>query len=156
MLRPRLNRNICICWRCQRHLQHFGQMQGVTRRALGDLFAATEAVGYDQPIGRGVADSGEKFEFADGDRDAVLLSLEAEGAGHAAAAGSWTLEVDPNAVKKSLLGSHLHQGFLVAVSVEQCFAIETLQRKIFYPGFQKFAKQETLARQSFSALVVRK
>ena len=69
------------------------------RRSLGDLLAATEAVGDDQPVGRRPADGGKEFEFADGDRQVVLVGLEAEGAGHAAAARGGALEVDAQAVQ---------------------------------------------------------
>jgi len=68
-------------------LDDFGYVQGVAVGALGNLFAATEAVGDDEPVGRSAADSGEEFEFADGHGDVVLVALEAEGAGHAAASG---------------------------------------------------------------------
>ena len=71
----------------ERHLEDFGQVEGVAVGALGDLLAATEAVGDDEPVGRGVADGGEEFEFADGHGDVVLVVLEAEGSGHAAASG---------------------------------------------------------------------
>ena len=92
--------------------------------ALGDLLAATESVGDDQPVGGRVADGGEKFEFADGRGDVVLVALEAEGAGHAAASGSGLVEVDAEAAEEGFFGGHLHDGLVMAVSVEQGFAVE--------------------------------
>ena len=121
-------------------------MQGMAGRALGDLLAATEAVGDDQPVGRGLADGGEKFEFADGDRDVVLVLFKAKRAGHAAAAGSGALEVDAEAAQDGLFGGHLHERFVVAVAVEERFAVEPREREILGAGFEEFAEQESLAR----------
>ena len=84
---------------------------------MGDLFAATEAVGDDEPVGGGLANCGQEFEFADGLGDIVFVVLKAEGAGHAAAAGSGTVEVDADPAQDGLLGGHLHNGFVMAVSV---------------------------------------
>jgi hypothetical protein len=44
----------------------------------------------------------------------------------------------------------------MAVAVKDCFAIETGQREILRPRFQKLAEQESLAGQGLGALVVRK
>jgi hypothetical protein len=110
----------------ERHLQDLGQMQGLAARALGDLFAATEAVGNDQPVCGGSADGRHKLKFADGDGDIVFVGFETERASHAAASGGWALEVDAEAAQDGLFGSHLHQGFLVAVAVEERLAIEAV------------------------------
>jgi hypothetical protein len=99
-------------------------MQRLAIGALSDLFAATEAVGDDQPVRRSFADGGKKFEFADCDRNVVFLSLEAELASHAAATGGGALEVDAEAAQDGLLGRHLHDGFVMAVAVEECLAVE--------------------------------
>ena len=69
---------------------------------LGDLLAATETVGDDEPVGRSLADGGQKFEFADGFRDVVFLFFEAEGSGHAAASGSRRGEIDAHALAERL------------------------------------------------------
>ena len=54
---------------------------------LGDLFAATEAVGDEDVCGGGVACGWQEDAFAEGLRDSVMFAFEAEGACHAAAAG---------------------------------------------------------------------
>ena len=110
--------------RVERHLQDFREVEGVAGGALGDLFAAAEAVGDDEPVPRGFTDCGEKFEFADGGGNVIFLfiSFEAEGASHAAASGSWGLEVDADAVQQRFFGGHLHDGFVMTVSVKERFA----------------------------------
>jgi len=42
----------------QGHLQDFGEVEGVATGALGNLLAATEAVGDDERVGRGSAHGG--------------------------------------------------------------------------------------------------
>src|SRR5258708_6382218 len=84
----------------QRHLKDLGQMQSAPLRTLGDLLAATEAVGDDEPVSRGSANGGKKFELADCHGDVVLFALEAEGSGHAATSRGRALEIDPEAVQK--------------------------------------------------------
>jgi len=78
----------------QRHLEDLGEVQGLAVGALGDLFAATEAVGDDQAVGGSTADGGEEFEFTDGHGNVVFVALEAERAGHTAASGGGLAEVD--------------------------------------------------------------
>ncbi len=75
-------------------------MEGVAVGALGDLLAATESVGDDEPVGGRFPDRGEEFEFSDGrEIRTYFISLEAEGSGHAAASGRRGLEVDAEAVR---------------------------------------------------------
>ena len=103
-------------------------MEGAAVGHLGDLLAAAEAIGDDQPVGGGAANGGEEFEFADGLGDFVFVVFEAEGAGHAAASGGGGLEGDAEAAQEGFFGGHLHDGFVVAVAVEQGFAVELGQR----------------------------
>jgi hypothetical protein len=58
-----------------------------------------------------------------GDVVLVVVALEAEGAGHAAASGGGGLEVDADAVQEGFFGGHLHDGFVMAVAVEERFAV---------------------------------
>lgn len=115
----------------------------MTLCALCDLFAATEAVGDYEPITGGLADSGQEFKFADGLRDFVFVTLKTERARHAAAAGGRSSKIDAKAVKDGFFRSHLHDGFLMAMAMEDRFAIEFRQRDLLC--FQKFAEQEDLA-----------
>src|SRR5580704_8194407 len=68
-----------------RHLEHFGEMQCVAVRLLGNLLAATETVGNDEPVSRSLANGGQQFKFADGFRNFVFVFFKAERSGHAAA-----------------------------------------------------------------------
>ncbi len=138
----------------QGHLQDFGQVQGVTVGFLGDLFAATEAVGNDEPVGRRLPDGGKKFQFADGARDFVLLFLKTKSASHAAASGRGRGEVDAHAAEDGFLGSHLHDGFVMAVAVNQRFAGELRDREIFGVLLKEFAEQEDLFRERVGTFVV--
>ncbi len=73
---------------------YFGQVQGVAVGGLRDLFAAAEAVGDDQAVGRGLADRRQKLQLSDRHRDVILFFIEAERAGHAAAAWRGSAPVD--------------------------------------------------------------
>ena len=97
-------------------------MQGVAVGFLRDLFAATEAIGDDEPVGGGLANGGQEFEFSNGFGNVVGGFFEAEGSGHATASGSGSGEVDTHALQDGLFGGHLHQSFVVAVSVDERFA----------------------------------
>ena len=112
--------------------------------ALRDLFAATEAVGDDQAVGRGLADRGQKFQFADRDRDVVLLFLEAERAGHAATARRWSAPVDAHLSQNRFFIGHFHQRFVMAVAMDQGLARQAWE--VESGGFllQKFAQQKCL------------
>src|SRR5438105_2779453 len=59
---------------------------------LLDLLATTESVGDDQRVRGGFTHARQKHAFADAHGDVVVLALEAERAGHPAAAG---IEMSP-------------------------------------------------------------
>src|SRR5579863_3418200 len=117
--------------------------------SLGDLLAATEAVGDDEPIGRSLADGWQQFEFSDRHRDVVFvfIPLEAEGAGHATASRSRSLEVDADAAQQRLFVRHLHDGLVMAVAVEQGLAFEARQGSSSGVAFEKLAEQKRLLAQ---------
>src|SRR5215471_19426552 len=104
------------------HLENFCDVQGSPVRVLGDLFTAAETVGDDQPVVGGLPDGREKFEFSDGLRDFEVLVMKAERSRHAAASRSGSGEVDAEAAEKRFLGAHLHDRFVMAMSVKQSFA----------------------------------
>ena len=137
----------------QGHLEDFGQVQGVPVGLLGDLLAAAETVGYDQPVGGSLADGGEEFQFAYGFRNGVFISFEAEGSGHAAASGGGRGVVDAHALEDGFFGGHLHDRFVVAVAVDQSAAGEFGEREIFGALLEKFAEQEDLFRERLGAFV---
>jgi hypothetical protein len=66
------------------------------------------------------------------------------------------LEVDAEAVEKRFFGGHLHDGFVMAVSVEQGFARELRKLRVGREFlFEELAEQERLFAQDLGALVVR-
>jgi hypothetical protein len=69
-------------------------------------------------------DCGEKLQFSDRGGDFIFVRFEAEGSGHAATSGSGRLELDAQTAQKRFLRGHLHNGFVVAVSVKQGLARE--------------------------------
>src|ERR1700721_2549086 len=100
-------RSVGLARMIEGHLQDLGEVERVTAGALGNLLAATESVGDNEPVGGRTAAGGGELEVADGGRDVVFFVLETEGAGHAAASGSWSREVDADAAQERLFGGHL-------------------------------------------------
>src|ERR1700722_3421689 len=130
-------------------------MQRLTASPLGDLLAATEAVGDDQPVRRGLAYRRQQFQFTDRHGDVVLVVLEAEGTGHSAAAGSRRLKIDSYAVQKRLFGGHPHDRLVMAVSVQQGLAFKAGQGRIAGLAVEKFDKQERVPGARLRPFVVR-
>jgi len=135
------------------HLQNFGEVEGVAVGFLGDLLAATKTVGDDEPVGGSLADGGQEFEFADGFRNLVFFFFEAERSSHAAASGRGCGEVDTYALQHSFLGGHLHDGLVMAMSVNERSARQFGKREILCALFKKFAEQEDLFREGLRAFV---
>ena len=127
------------------HAENFSQMKCASVCTLRDLLVAAEAVGDHQPVGGGLADGREEFEFADGDGDIVFVALEAEGAGHAAATGSGRLELDADAAQDGFFGGHLHERFVMAVAVKDGLTVYLGRGEMRGVDFEEFAEQESLA-----------
>src|ERR1700728_339576 len=142
--------------RIECHLQNFGKMKRVTPGSLPDLLAATESVGDDEPVRGRFTHCGQKFEFADGRGDFIFVVLKAERAGHPTASRSWSLEVDADSPQQRLLGSHLHDGLVMAVSVQQCLALVAREWTIPGVAVEKLAEQKCLPGQGLGTSVVRK
>src|ERR1700756_2910756 len=128
-------------------------MKGVAVRGLANLLAATESVGDHQPVWRSLADGGEEFEFADGGGDVVLFGFKSERAGHAAAAGSWRLEIKANAGEDCLFGVHFEDGLVVTMAVDDGLAPELRERDQLAVAVEKFAEEDGLPRETLGALV---
>ena len=73
--------------------------------AVVDLVAAGGAGGEDDGVGGGLADDGEEGEFADLHGKVVAVFAEAEGAGHAAAAGVEDFEAGAHEAFEEACGS---------------------------------------------------
>src|SRR5262249_42901628 len=106
----------------ERHLHDLCKVESMTVAALGDLFAAAEAVGDDPGVSRRAADGWQTLEFADRQRNVIFVGYKAEGARHSAATRRRGLNVQTKAAQKLFLGRHLHDGFLVAMAMEQSCA----------------------------------
>ena len=90
------------CERCDLVIslgQEFREVFGLGVGVLGDLFAAAEAVGDDDGLFI-IADGREQDALAEGLGDFVFVVLEAEGAGHAAAAGVEEVDVGAGGVEE--------------------------------------------------------
>src|SRR5580698_673628 len=128
----------------QSHLENLGQVQGVAVSLLSNLLAAAKAIGNDEPIGWSLSHGRQKFELANGFRDVVFFFLEAERTGHTAASRSRRSELNAHSVKHSFLRSHLHDGFVMTMSVNECAAWQLRRREVFRALLKKFAQQKDL------------
>src|ERR1017187_5114545 len=152
LLRQKTIRNL---GRIEGHLQNFSEVKRVTSSALRDLLATTESIRDDEPVRWRFPDCGQKFEFANGRGDVVLVVLEAEGASHSATSWGGSLEIDADAAQQRLLGSHFHDGLVMTVSVQQRLALEAREWRVAGVVFEKLAEQKRLPRERLRALVVR-
>jgi hypothetical protein len=95
-------------------------MEGLARGQLRDLLAATEAVGDDDGGWAGGLDGGEQALVGDGLGDFEFVGLEAEGAGHAAAAGlDGARRCAGFAQKRDFAGRAAEDGLVMAVAVDK-------------------------------------
>jgi len=127
-------------------LEDLGEVEGTAVGVLGDLLTTAEAVGDDEPVVRGLADCGEKFEFSDSLGDFIVFAtMEAEGTCHATASRGRSSEVNTETTEERLLGRHLHERLVMAVAMDQGFAIELRESRVCrHFLFEKFAEQERL------------
>ena len=96
-----------------------GEVQPAAVGALRDLLAAGEAVREHERLLRRGAHRGEDPALARRDRDLVRrAALEAEGAGHPAAARVGALDVEPHPPEHRELGVEPHDGVVVAVALQ--------------------------------------
>src|SRR5713101_8302134 len=129
-------------------------MQGLTTRTLGNLLLATEAIGNNQVVGRSVSDRREKLQFADGDRNIILIFFKAKRPCHPAASRCRSIVVDAHPSQDRLLVGHLHNGFVMTMAMNQRLSGKPRQMKMLRFLLQKFAQQKGLPRQPLSARVV--
>ena len=100
--------------------QDFSEVEGLDVGELIDLLAATEAVGDDDGGGAGGLDGGKQAVVGDGPRDLEFVGFEAEGAGHAAAAGLDGLDRGAGlAEERDFAGRAAEDGFVMAVAVKE-------------------------------------
>src|SRR5260221_2779267 len=93
-------------------------VNGLSRRAIGDLMATAGAVGDEERVLARGADLGKQCELGHFHRDRVLPGLVAEAAGHAAAGGLDRLDLQlRNQGQRPLHTGHRAESLLVARAV---------------------------------------
>jgi len=98
----------------------FSEVHGLAVAELGDLLAATEAVGNDEGEGAGGLDGRQKAVVGDGLGDLEFICFEAEGSGHAATAGLDGFDGGSRLTKqRDLAGRAAEDGFVVAMTVDK-------------------------------------
>jgi len=93
-------------------------MQRVSSSALLNLFAATEAVGDDEPIGGRVPYCRQQFKFANRDRNRILFFFKSEGSSHSATSGRRHFVIHPEPPQNRFLICHLQGRLLMAMPVD--------------------------------------
>src|SRR5437870_8871773 len=84
-----------------------------------DLLAARHPGGDDLGAGGRGGHGGRETPASEGDRDVVVLLLEAEGARHPAAAGIHLADLVPRPLERGHGGRRAHERLLVAMAVEE-------------------------------------
>jgi hypothetical protein len=101
----------------QRHADDFGDVVGTAARTLLNLPPTAEPVGGQQCVGGGTAHRRQQHALAARRRDVVFAALEAEGAGHAAAAGIEDVKVETEALEQGVFGGKADDRLVMAMSV---------------------------------------
>jgi len=132
--------------------QDFRKMHGAAGCILGDLFAAAEAVGDEDCFPRCTADGREENAFTNGLGDFEFFTLEAEGAGHAAAAGVEEGDGGAGAAEEVDFGGYFEDGFVVAVAVDEEAAAGKVGRlEMGRVADEEFAEEEGLGAEALGA-----
>ena len=123
-------------------------------RRLDDLLAAAEAIGDDQRVPGGRPHRRQQDALPTLDRDIVVVFLEAEGSGHAAAARVQDGDVQAQPREHGLLVRQPHNGFVVAVAVHHGLTRQLRWLIARHLVDQKLAEQERLPAELPGILVV--
>jgi len=115
-------------------------------RRLRDLLPAAETIGDDERLWRCAADGGQQHELSDLHRHLVVIGLEAEAAGHAAASRVERLESSSRRPQHRLLIVHLRNRLVMAVAVEHHRTRELWRPVARHFLLQEFAQQKGLLR----------
>src|SRR5262245_55805578 len=99
-------------------------MQRLASRQLLDLLEATETVGDDQRVRRGLANRRQQNALADLHGYLVLLSFKTKRASHAATARVDDLEIQAQPLEQLLLGIEFQDRLVMAMPVHQGLTLE--------------------------------
>src|SRR5438270_1840243 len=106
-------------------------MERVAIRALGNLLAAAEPVGDDERLRGSLPNCGKQFQFANRDRHLVLLFFKPERTRHSAAPRSRRGKIYAHLPQDRLFIVHLHNGFVMAMSMNDGLRLQTRHLKIW-------------------------
>ena len=121
---------------------------------MGDLFATAEAIGDDQRVLVGVADGGQQDALTTCDGDVVVGFLEAESPGHATATRVEYRVVEPKLLEDSLLWRCTHDGFVMAVHVDDSFALELWKLIVPRFPFKELTEHKDLLLEAFGMFIM--
>ena len=131
-------------------------MQELSSRQLVYLFTATKAVRHDKLIFRPAAYGWEQHLFTGGHRNVVVAFLQAETAGHAAAAGIWYFNLQPRGPQQRHVGLRGHHCLVMTMAVIQHAAGHGRWLMVWGVLCQKFRQGHGLVRQLLGLRVERK
>src|SRR5215813_12946983 len=132
----------------------FRQVDRRTPRALHNLLAAAEAVGNDERVCKRPTHGRQKFELRDRERDVTLLFFEPESASHPTASGRGHFELCAHALQHRLLVRHLHDRFVMAMTVHESTSFQLGELKPLCLFLQEFTEQEDLLGEFRRAIVI--
>src|SRR4029077_2532962 len=116
-------------------------MQRLAAGGLDNLLAATEAVGDDQCVARGVANLWQQDSLADAHGDLVVIALESERAGHSAASGVRLLDIESDLAHYLQLGLELHDRRVMTMRLHERFALQARQLEPVALTIDEFAQR---------------
>src|SRR5687768_4024071 len=115
-------------------------MKRPASRRMMNLLPAAESVRYNQHIRRGLSDGRQQHAFANRHRDVEFVCVEAERAGHAAAAGVRRHHGCAHFLQYRFLICQLHERLVMAVPVKQDTAVEAWRLEPWGVMFEELAE----------------
>src|SRR6202035_2934101 len=119
-------------------------MQSFAAGGLADLFAATETVGNDQRIGRGLAHGRQQDALTYGLRNGEFFALVAERSRHSAAAGVYRFQFHIHFCEERGFVIGFYERALVAMAMEKDFARQRRRIVIGSAAAEELAEKECL------------
>ncbi len=140
--------HLCIAGKifaAERELEGFSQVNRSPSGGLKYLLTAAKSIGDDQRVRLGAPHCRQKDAVPDCLRQGELLPLKSEWPGHTATAGIDRPQIRAHLPKQRLFVVHLHESFVVAMTMEQNFSGKMRSPILRCVMFQEFAEKESLA-----------